>query len=532
TDSLGDTLWTRTYGGTDQDVAHSVQQTTDGGFILAGLTGSFGAIYSDVYLVKTDSQGDTVWTRVYGSGPIEGAWSVQQTSDGRYIVAGERKQAWCDFYLLRVDTDGDTLWTRTYGGSWEDQARSVQQTTDGGYILAGSTQPYYLADLDFYLVKTDSLGDTLWTRTFGTSLDEKAWCVQQTTDGGYVFVGNIDYGGGISNVHLEKIDSSGNTLWTREYGSDSLSSAYSVQQTTDGGYIIAGLTAHRAAASGEVYLVKTDASGDTLWTRTYGGNQKDLAHSVQQTTDGGYLVAGLTRSFGQGLYDVYLLKIVERLGMWCGTLTPVFCRGQNFYFELIVRNNTGSNVSGTLTFSGHSGYDCDPGNVLVSIPRSRAYPPGVTQSYYYFNVPNAALPGEYSASIEGTLNPGGHQVRCCMNTNIVQCGPWRSGGNSEWELVEVERPEIALPMVAELYQNHPNPFNVTTAVEYELPEAGNVRLEVYNLVGKKVATLVNRVEEAGYKSVTWDASDVSSGIYFYKLIAGDFTETKRMMLVK
>ena len=215
--------------------------------------------------------------------------------------------------------------------------------------------------------------------------------------------------------------------------------------------------------------------------------------------------------------------------MRCETLTPVFCRGKNFYFTLTVRNNTEDNVSGTLTFTGYAGYDCDPVSALVAIPRAKTYPPGETVEYYFFKVPNAAGPGPYSASVGGTL--GEVDLFCCMNTDVVQCEPWRVGDNSEWELVEVDRPEV-LPTVTSLAQNYPNPFNAETNISFSLAEAGNVSLNVYDITGRLVTTLVDGQMDAGSHVVAWDASNVSSGVYFYKLAAGDYSATKSMNLLK
>ena len=214
----------------------------------------------------------------------------------------------------------------------------------------------------------------------------------------------------------------------------------------------------------------------------------------------------------------------------CQGLSPVFCRGGRFNFNLIVRNNTGSEVSGMLAFGAYSDYDCDPSNTLVTIRRSRTYPPGVTESYYFFKVPNAAGPGQYSASVEGTLSD--YEVFCCMNTDIIQCGRWRVNDNPDWDLVEADRSQVSLPTMTELYQNYPNPFNATTVIEYVLPIESYVKLEVYNIHGQKVATLVDSKQQAGYRSVSWDASKVSSGIYFYKLTAGSKVFSHRMMLLK
>jgi uncharacterized delta-60 repeat protein len=310
-----DTLWTRTYGGGNYDEARSVQQTADGGYIAAGCTYSFGAGAYDFYLLKTDSLGDTLWTRTYGRHDWEWAYSVRQTSDGGYAVAGYTHSLCAgsyDFYLVKTNSQGDTLWTRTYGESGDDVAYSIQQTADGGYVVAGHTSSFGAGSYDFYLVKTDSLGDTVWTRTYGGSNYDYARSVQQTGDGGYIVAGyTMSFGAGTptyANFYLVKTNSEGNALWTHAYGGVYDDRAYSVQQTSEGGYIVAGYTQSFGAGYHDFYLVMTDSLGDTLWTRTYGGSSDEEAYSVQQTSEGGYIVAGYTQSFGAGYHDFYLVK--------------------------------------------------------------------------------------------------------------------------------------------------------------------------------------------------------------------------------
>jgi hypothetical protein len=218
------------------------------------------------------------------------------------------------------------------------------------------------------------------------------------------------------------------------------------------------------------------------------------------------------------------------LAFLCESLTPVFCRGRYFYFKVTVSNPTSYNLSGTLTFRGHAGYDCDPHNTLIAIPSYKSYPTGTTEEYYYFNVPGSARPGHYSASIHGLLS--GYEFFCCMNTDIVQCEPWKIGDNSTWELIQLDRPEVALPTVTELLQNYPNPFNDETNIAYTLAEAGNVTLKVYDICGRLVVTLLEGYEDTGPHLVTWDATDVSSGVYFYKLTCGDYSATKKMNLLR
>ncbi len=312
TNSSGDTLWTRTYGGTNFEDGRSVQQTSDGGYVVAGFTNSFGAGIYDMYLIKTNSSGDTLWTRTYGGTNDDYGYSVQQTSDSGYIVAGFTYSFGAgldDMYLIKTNSSGDTLWTRTYGGTSYEEGNSVQQTSDGGYIVAGTTDSFGAGNEDAYLIKTNSSGDTLWTRTYGSTQFDYGYSVQQTSDSGYIVAGITNsFGAGGGDVYLIKTNSSGDTLWTRTYGGTGFDPGNSVQQTSDGGYIVAGFTNSFGAGEDDVYLIKTNSSGDTLWTRTYGGIDQDQGISVQQTSDGGYIVAGITYSFGAGFNDVYLIK--------------------------------------------------------------------------------------------------------------------------------------------------------------------------------------------------------------------------------
>ena len=321
TDASGDSLWTKTFGGSNSDYGRSVQQTSDGGYIIAGYTYSYGAGNWDVYLIKTGASGDQQWYRTFGGSSADEGYSVQQTFDGGYIIAGYTFSYGAggrDVYLIKTDAFGNQQWQQTFGGSSPDWGESVQQTSDGGYIIAGLTYSYGAGEEDVYLIKTDTNGNESWSQTFGGSDDEYVSSVQQTSDGGYIIAGNTEsYGAGYSDVYLIKTNASGDTVWTKTFGGYSGDCGMSVQQTSDGCYIIAGYTSSYGAGSVDVYLIKTDASGYTVWTKTFGGSASDLGYSVQQTSDGGYIVAGWTDSFGSGSRDVWLLKtapdIVEPL---------------------------------------------------------------------------------------------------------------------------------------------------------------------------------------------------------------------------
>jgi hypothetical protein len=346
--ATGDTLWTRTYGGTNADEGFSVQQTADTGYIIAGESYSFGNA-EQVYLIKTNALGDTIWTRTYGGTSFDEGSSVKQTMDGGYVVAGWTSSFGnsSQVYLIKTNASGDTLWTRTYGDVGDDNGSSIQQTSDTGYIVAGSTTSFGNLG-QVYLIKTNASGDTLWTRTYGGADYDIGRSVQQTTDGGYIITGETYSFGNLYQVYLIKTNASGDTLWTRTYGGPNDDLGYSVQQTSDGGYIVAG----RSDGFGngvQVFLVKTNASGDTLWTRTHGGAGEDLGYFVHQTTDGGYIVTGWSDSFGNG-WQVYLIK-TDSLGRSTGVEETAESGGQKLEIRITPTPNPFTSFA---TLSGHS----------------------------------------------------------------------------------------------------------------------------------------------------------------------------------
>ena len=336
----------KTIGGTSEDIGHSIQQTTDGGYIIVGYTRSFGNGFQDVWLIKTNAHGIKQWSRTYGDIGPDGAYSVLQTTDGGYTIAGGKSifygsgNSQSNVWLINTDQQGDEQWTKGFGEvSSYDMGFSVQQTTDGGYITFGhssgsmwlckiaadlaqewiktfgvnmappgnygygtydgqqTTDGGYIMVGD-WLIKTDPQGDKEWIKE-----NIKGNSVQQTTDGGYIITGLSDDG----NLSLIKTDSQGTEEWNKTFGGNSQDRGHSVQQTTDGGFIIVGRTGSYGVG-GDVWLIKTDSQGTEEWNKTFGGANNDVGHSVQQTTDGGYIITGWTRSYGSGHDDVWLIK--------------------------------------------------------------------------------------------------------------------------------------------------------------------------------------------------------------------------------
>jgi len=313
TDTDGNDIWKKTFGGSDGDRGQSVQQTSDGGYIIAGSTDSYGAGIVDVWLIKTDADGNDIWDKTFGGSDVDRGWSVQQTSDGGYIIAGDTQSYGAgnmDVWLIKTDADGNDIWKKTFGGSGGDVGESVQQTSDGGYIIAGNTSSYGAGIVDVWLIKTDADGNDIWEKTFGGSHWDSGESVQQTSDGGYIIAGyTFSFGEGGFDVWLIKTDADGNDIWNKTFGGSEHDYGRAVQQTSDGGYIIAGDTESYGAGKSDVWLIKTDADGERIWDKTIGGSDDEFGVSVQQTSDGGYIIAGETESFGAGKSDVWLIKV-------------------------------------------------------------------------------------------------------------------------------------------------------------------------------------------------------------------------------
>ena len=310
---MPDPAWARTYGGTGDDLALSVQQTSDGGFIIAGGTKSFGSGEEDIWVLRLDSSGNVVWQKSYGPG--EGR-SVKQTSEGGFIVAGFTGTFTpvADAFVFKLDPSGGVVWSMTYGGGDFDAAFSVQQTSDGGYLVGGSTRSFAVGIEDAWILRLDSAGNVVWTKTYGGGACNIAYSAQQTSDGGFMFAGRRDSGGCVHegpDAWVVRLNADGTIAWEETFGAPGVSDhGFSAQQTSDGGFIVAGETeAFGGSYASDFWVLRLDGSGGVVWQKTYGGTGHDLAFSVQQTSDGGFIVAGATPSFGAGNYDFWVLRL-------------------------------------------------------------------------------------------------------------------------------------------------------------------------------------------------------------------------------
>jgi hypothetical protein len=289
--------WEKTFVGPNYDEGYSVQQTNDGGYIITGKA-AFN-FSGDLVLIKADAVGNIFW-ETFGGPKDDVGYSVEQTSDGGYIIAGETQSYGSggkDVWLIKTDSMGNKAWDRTFGGSDDDVGKSVHQTNDEGYIIAGSTNYNNKKNKGAYiwLIKTDSKGNKVWDRTFGESASAWAESAQQTSDGGYIITGVTQSHDSTMdlNVCLIKTDSQGKMEWDRTFGGSDDDWGKSVQQTSDNGYIISGMTFSYGSGGSDAWLIKTDSLGNEEWNKTFGGSDSDWGYSAQQTSDGGYIITGL-----------------------------------------------------------------------------------------------------------------------------------------------------------------------------------------------------------------------------------------------
>ena len=590
-----DTLWTRALGGSYDENGKSVQQTSDGGYIIVGSTSSFGAGGPDVYLVKLDAGGTDIWSQTFGGNDYDRGASVQQTSDGGYIIVGHTASYGAgssDVYLIKTDVDGNEEWSRTYGTSNQEWGNSVCQTSDGGYIITGATNSYGAGSWDILLIKTDTTGNREWQCTFGGTGWDEGCCVQQTTDEGYIVTGYI----GIwpdNDVCLIKLDAEGNEEWLHTFGEEDDDRGFCVQQTSDGGYIIVGFTWSFSGGFRYVYLIKTDANGDVEWQYTYVGNGFDSGNSVQQTSDGGYIVGGYVICGGQDT-DLYLLKTDDvgneewecilgdsTAGEYCscvwqtsnggyilaGSITTIGSPssgdvwvlrfeseyvnvslyphstpiqippgGGSFVFDIEIVNSsavpytvdvwTDITLPDGITYPIYmrENIDLPPGAVIIRSDLTQFVPGSTVEGIYYYN----AYVSDHGTWELFSYDSFPFEKIPGFDSPTHDFG-WTLYG---WDGSEEPVLSTAVPLEFILHQAYPNPFNLETTLRLELPKAGDVSLVIYDIQGREVVRLIDSFQQAGIYEVDFNASEISSGVYFASLTAGGLLQTRKMLLVK
>lgn len=482
---LAQVTFQKVYGGTG-DRANSLVKTADGGYILAGASANYASGGTDVHLVKTDADGDTLWTRSYGSSSPNSDYAncIRQTQDGGYIVAGRTDDLGpgsMDAYLLKLNSSGDTTWTKTFGTVMNDWANSVEQTTDGGYIIGGA----YQTGVGYFIVKTNPNGDTLWTRQYGTFANDAASSVIE--DGAGYVVGGQKWNGSGFVFNFTKLNATGGELVSRSYSASSGASCNlsSMIKTTDGNFLLAGYE----NGFSSIYLVKVNSSGDSLWTRTYAGNGFEYAYDVKNTSDGGYIIAGSTQIAG---VDNALLMKISSSGniIW----QKAFGGSSYAYAYSVVQANDGG-----YAFAGNI-YD------MSASPRGM-YFVKTDDLGNNCNQANATLTVGYPPSIEVALISNSYSGVTCTGTSTLL----RSGSSV---LTICFSTGFANEESDNTISVYPNPASDVIYIEF-----GSEMFEVVVTICDYSGREIRNYSANGARNLTISRGDLAAGVYLLRLSA-------------
>jgi len=447
-DNSGNTDWSKTFGENLEDYAYTIDQTIDNGYIIGAHTGSFGQGGHDYYLIKTDINGDVLFTKSYGGTAPDGIYNLHQVDDG-FILGGHTSSYGTgghDYYFIKTDVNGNTVWTKTYGGVSGDFFRAVvslELTANPSYVLVGETSGFGAGGMDILVIRTNGItGDIIWSETFGGSGNDYAYGIYETSDSGLIIVGHTNsFGAGGMDIYIIKIDFSGTIQWSKTYGGANDEFGYAIQQTSDNGYIIVGSTTSFGAGAEDVYLIKTDANGNILWTKAYGGTMNEVGYSIQQTTDGGYIITGNTSSFGAGQKDIYVIK---------------------------------------ADTNGYSG-ECNElsTNTLTENIATITSTPSIT-------VNSGTIEGS-SITISNDITP----------SNLLAC-----------EILGIN----SLPANKNQIKVFPNPFRESTTIKFNY-KSGNYTFLLYTTTGQ----LIRKIKDINSNQIRIEKNDLAQGLYFFQL---------------
>jgi len=314
-DKNGNIEWDEVFGENGPDIANSIIRTKDGGYAIAGFIWTIYAEKQDIWVIKLGENGNKEWDKTFDKDKNDVAYSIIQTKDGGYAIAastGFKLWGEANCWVIKLDAKGNMEWENSFGGTGWDEIFSIVQTKDGSFVTTGCVWSKGAGRGDVHVVKLNKNGDLLWDKTFGGSENDEAHSIIQTDDEGYAVTGfTVLEDTGDRDIWVIKLDKDGNKIWDKTFGGASEDWANSIVQTEDEGYMVAGWTKSMGAGKTDVWIVKLNKNGDLLWDKTFGGSENDEAHSIIQTEDGGYAVAGWTKSKGAGNSDVWVIKLDE-----------------------------------------------------------------------------------------------------------------------------------------------------------------------------------------------------------------------------
>ena len=449
--------WQKCVGGTGNDNVVSVFQTSDGGYITAGnsystdihAVGNHGS--SDILVAKLDADGLVEWSNIYGGSSMEQVTKIIQTADGGYVFSGmtfsndgdvSGNHGNSDVWVVKLNATGALTWQKTFGGSNADSGNDIIETGDG-YLIAAQTYSYggdvtlNHGTTDAWLLKISVLGNLTWQKTYGGSSFDSAVSVKQTTDGGFVFAGTTSSNNGdvtgnhnSSDFWIVKTSNSGTIQWQKSLGGTNSEMASSIEQTTDGGYIISGYT---QSYDGDVtylngakdyWLVKLNATGTIVWQKSFGGTQDEIAYQITQTTDGGYIVTGHTNSADLDVIynhatniltmDIWIVKLdANGTELWQKSLGNSGYQDSRFILQtadggFIIAGNTGGTLGGDVTgfLGGNSDFwivKLNAESLINAIFEENKFYiyPNPAKNMLHVNLPNEIITAIYITDMNG-----------------------------------------------------------------------------------------------------------------------------------
>ncbi len=520
-----DIEWQKSLGGTNGDAASSIVQTSDGGFIVAGnsksndgdITEHHGAAGSDDYwITKLDHTGTIEWQKSFGGTSADAAFSIEPTTDGGYIVTGytasndgdvSNVNGSLDCWVVKLLSNGTIDWQKALGGSGVDYGVSIKQTNNG-YIVASTS---YSADgditahhgtsatTDIWIAKLDNSGTLQWQKSLGGDGRDFVSSIGVTSDGGFIISGKSDStSGDVTGIHgsddawIVKIDSIGTIEWQKSLGGTDSDALLSVRQTSDGGYVMAGTSSsnngdvtghHGTSANTDYWVVKLHSNGDIAWQKSLGGTANDGGTGIWQNSDGGYFVAG--HSFSND-----------------GDVTGHHGTTSTSDYWIVNLDS-----AGTIQWQKSLGGTSNETNAIYANQQTSD---------------GGFVIAGTSSSTDGDVT-GHHGTTSFSDYWIVKLAGAPLG---------VDETYSSIPETFTLAQNFPNPFNPSTSIQFSLPHSGNTTLKIFNMLGEEVATLISGDLSAGQYIAHWNAINVPSGMYFYRLQSGSYSETKNLILTK
>ena len=514
--SNGQITFQKNYGGANDDFGTCAQPTSDGGYIITGSTKSFG---QGVYLIKTDSAGDTLWTKSIGT-DNEAGQSVQQTSDGGYIISGTRHDAALGesfVYVIKLDSSGTILWRKCYEGG---AGYSVRENNDKGFIICGIVTSGF-SNYSITLIRTDSVGTALWIKfiVLGGGHDN-GYAAQQTSDGGFIVTGTL--GPSFYYAFLLKVNASGNVTWCKWFSAGTVSYlGQCVLQTSDGGYIIAG-TASSNSTGQHPILIKTTSTGNVSWTKKYvasiGG---EYTYTLQKTNDGGYVVACIN-------YDWIANKTFPSIFKTDSTGTLLW--SQQFYNVKAVTSALGF-ITVNQTMDGGYILCCTTDSLgaggkdicmIKTDSTGHSFCNDSTQTLTTVSMTTAIMSIVQNINVGTAANvpPLTIGAGCMTTTNCY---------NNSTAVSTINENSTGLFVF-------PNPFSPdqsgSTTLLFSLPKTEKVSFKVFDVNGRLIKIIADGMFEKGENKIEWNAADVNAGLYFLRMETKGYSETIKLSLVK